>query len=739
MFCLADTEYQERGHENNEDESSEDEDDQSETGDESSDSETEDGGQDAQNDGNSESPGGEDIDNHGTDPSGRGTDNAVGPGGYQGAVKIPADMLLAQIREKLSSIPGLGMSNESPHNELIEYLTASMAKLSAENGMLKKALQAAKERPLADGVKLAAQTSATENANEQENGPDQPEEPVSHEVHLVKCSPQKNTYFRDVPRMFKGDQRSDHLRGRQGLENMATYLKKRKQVAFVIVHNYQCSCAGGTDYHRVVGYKDGRLIDDSPLAESETKHIVCNMSLKKAMTDISKAHPGSFEGWNVKKLPRYSYEPHYLYYVHHKTFLELADSSNLSEFDARSIKLVCNWVAEKSKEGWDEADEMFKRGKVATQHYSKLFRPGELVVRQQSDRPGITWVYKIDNYPWPSGDSDEAATCHRWSFNGRFYKIQANLHFSHMFSQSQSAISADDGEVDITSINIFPLRFAKPELYNSLLARGSRFWSCRKKKIVSYHDPDLDGEDGSRGVSSHLRETCASETNDACRSLPSIGSWSTTTSSRECTPITRYSAPRPTIWGAKPCLRKNPLTTSSWRCSHPRSMPLTSEQKHGVRHLSLSIDCARTDQCVCVTELLRVDRITDVTWNKDAFRQLVLPKETKELIQAAVMAQGRLLGASPDIIAGKGQGLLILLHGGPGTGKTLTAESIAETQERPLYRVTCGDIGIEPAHVERVCCVVPSALNYLTQDTSTSNLCSPSARLGDVVRHHPTA
>ncbi|KAI3332166.1 P-loop containing nucleoside triphosphate hydrolase protein [Xylariaceae sp. AK1471] len=43
--------------------------------------------------------------------------------------------------------------------------------------------------------------------------------------------------------------------------------------------------------------------------------------------------------------------------------------------------------------------------------------------------------------------------------------------------------------------------------------------------------------------------------------------------------------------------------------------------------------------------------------------------------------------------------LLILLHGGPGTRKTLTAESIAEEQKRPLYRITCGDIGIEPEDV----------------------------------------
>ena len=51
-------------------------------------------------------------------------------------------------------------------------------------------------------------------------------------------------------------------------------------------------------------------------------------------------------------------------------------------------------------------------------------------------------------------------------------------------------------------------------------------------------------------------------------------------------------------------------------------------------------------------------------------------------------------------MSGKGEGLIILLHGGPGTGKTLTAESVAEFAKRPLYRVTCGDIGTDPQGVE---------------------------------------
>lgn len=50
---------------------------------------------------------------------------------------------------------------------------------------------------------------------------------------------------------------------------------------------------------------------------------------------------------------------------------------------------------------------------------------------------------------------------------------------------------------------------------------------------------------------------------------------------------------------------------------------------------------------------------------------------------------------------GKGNGLILLLHGGPGTGKTLTAEGVAEIAEKPLYRVTCGDVGTKAEDVEK--------------------------------------
>jgi ATP-dependent Lon protease len=97
---------------------------------------------------------------------------------------------------------------------------------------------------------------------------------------------------------------------------------------------------------------------------------------------------------------------------------------------------------------------------------------------------------------------------------------------------------------------------------------------------------------------------------------------------------------------------------------------------------------------------LYVDQISDVVWNKQAFADLVVDPETKQLVQALVMKQ---LGAqkSTDVIQGKGNGLILLLHGAPGTGKTFTAEGVAEFAEKPLLRVTCGDVGTVAEVVER--------------------------------------
>jgi hypothetical protein len=56
--------------------------------------------------------------------------------------------------------------------------------------------------------------------------------------------------------------------------------------------------------------------------------------------------------------------------------------------------------------------------------------------------------------------------------------------------------------------------------------------------------------------------------------------------------------------------------------------------------------------------------------------------------------------ASQDPIPGKGHNLVFLLHGPPGVGKTATVEAVAQKYRKPLFAITSGDLGSTPQAVE---------------------------------------
>ncbi|KAI5238785.1 P-loop containing nucleoside triphosphate hydrolase protein [Aureobasidium subglaciale] len=91
-----------------------------------------------------------------------------------------------------------------------------------------------------------------------------------------------------------------------------------------------------------------------------------------------------------------------------------------------------------------------------------------------------------------------------------------------------------------------------------------------------------------------------------------------------------------------------------------------------------------------------IDELHPVEWNDECFSQLVLPTREKRMVQALVTEHIAQKAEFDDIIKGKGKGLVLVLHGPPGVGKTLTAECVAECCKRPLYVVSSGDLGTEP-------------------------------------------
>ncbi|KAM4066598.1 ATPase family associated with various cellular activities (AAA) domain-containing protein [Hirsutella rhossiliensis] len=96
-----------------------------------------------------------------------------------------------------------------------------------------------------------------------------------------------------------------------------------------------------------------------------------------------------------------------------------------------------------------------------------------------------------------------------------------------------------------------------------------------------------------------------------------------------------------------------------------------------------------------------VDDVAAVQFDEDAFSSLVMPADKKDLILAFAQSQARYKDAFDDVISGKGKGIIVLLSGGPGIGKTLTAESVAEEMRVPLFAMSAGDLGSSAYEVEQ--------------------------------------
>lgn len=90
-----------------------------------------------------------------------------------------------------------------------------------------------------------------------------------------------------------------------------------------------------------------------------------------------------------------------------------------------------------------------------------------------------------------------------------------------------------------------------------------------------------------------------------------------------------------------------------------------------------------------------MSQLSDVVWNEEIFKSLVLEEDQRDLVHDLVQAHESNDSEQvfDDVVRGKGKGLIGLLTGPPGVGKTLTAEAVAEVTKRPLYMISSGELG----------------------------------------------
>ncbi|RYP70581.1 hypothetical protein DL771_005400 [Monosporascus sp. 5C6A] len=343
-------------------------------------------------------------------------------------------------------------------------------------------------------------------------------------------------------------------------------------------------------------------------------------------------------------------------------------SHNIQSLPRRQAQLVVtltNWIEANYASLYDQINDQFRRGKVSNASMEYLVRPGHVLISQSDGVPlghlATTRPYLIEKskHSRSAGNvQHESKHQSSWGVHSRSYTYAGDFLRADAEITLNLETETEDGEVDVASLGVVPLEYASNEVQARLMCRGKIFWKCRNKQLVSYEGNSTNGEQAGQ------RFMIDFNTYKELHPFNSYSSKFTSASENGTNLPTDGSEPKaPEIYLFPTRVPGFDLRRKKW------------------------ID-------------LEVDQIRDVTWNEQAFRSLVADEDMKEIILALVTNQLAAETAT-DLIDNKGNGLIMLLHGSPGTGKTFTAESVAEIAKKPLFPVTCGDIGTEPEAVEK--------------------------------------
>ncbi|KAI1359949.1 hypothetical protein F5Y08DRAFT_62021 [Xylaria arbuscula] len=468
----------------------------------------------------------------------------------------------------------------------------------------------------------------------------EPKPPSYQIINLIRCSQSPiNGLYLGVPWVVENGPNGAHLRGSDKINNFELHLERNKEVAFFVYYEFECC------------YQRSRPTRKSEVKDFLVREYVFNISTKfrQALIEVCNlalkgiAHP-DFTDDEVKKF-RYPY----LWWYHGRRRIEQA-KMQISSGSLVYLAIFQDYLDACIGHEWDTVDSLISRGYIKDKYIHYLFIPKDICILNVQGRPTLLleafaatdWLHQ----------AERRIVGTKWIFDGNFK--QEHTHFT------INEFPSDAEELPIQDLSLYPARFAKNEDLDAIRRRGRMFWKCRHRNYVCYKDTKSDGAHSMSDPRFMIDTAVFRQMHPSADGEESV---------------TRDDL------GPKVMSQDEPdLPDTFFMCLPTTLSGFNMQKKEWVT--------------------LEVGYVQDVTWNEEAFNLLVIDESTKELIQAVITNQLQAEDQA-DMISGEGNGLFILLHGGPGTGKSLTAESVAEIARKPLYKVTCGDIGTKAEDVEK--------------------------------------
>ncbi|KAK7549321.1 hypothetical protein BKA81DRAFT_143339 [Phyllosticta paracitricarpa] len=490
-------------------------------------------------------------------------------------------------------------------------------------------------------------------------------EPHFRILYRVDCKRDGSHFvYEDMPYVLDPDSHGNHLRGRNKMSNYDLYVERHQGLSFIVYKRFTC-CQRGTEKKPSGAVAQHESTDSISLISRELIS-----ALRQAAKTSGRLH--LYPEFNHRQ----EIEAPYLWFFHGFSFLQDFTKRASSKYHPHLRCFFEDYIFKHMVQEYDEVDSMLSRGMISEKYISYLFTPGDVILQRDEKRKSSLYDRAFLQEFWPSkfsvtkqnedkGSKEEMIRISSkisglfWEFDGKFccYKRRVAFHYD----------TAKGKEFPIQKLPILPLRFADQKDSPRLKARGRKLWECRHQKLVSYSGWDFTQID-------HFRDA------------------------RVMVDMKTYNK----IHRAE-SIRKlegkfiEELDSNAMEREHP--------PREEIFYLLMPPNTFGFVMRVRKWHNIMVENMAEVQWEEQAFDSLVMEQTTKDLIKALVTSEIE-ESKTTDLMSGKGNGLIMLLHGGPGTGKTLTAESVAEYTRKPLYRITSGDIGTNPEAVERYLDVV---------------------------------
>ncbi|KAM3420591.1 hypothetical protein BST61_g3853 [Cercospora zeina] len=416
----------------------------------------------------------------------------------------------------------------------------------------------------------------------------------------------------------------------------------------------------------------------------KTSLQVNSQHLKDILRDTIDSFPGiSFHTKDI------TIDAPYRVLFHYKDELEAAGEKLEDEDAIAHLGLLLDFIHEEFNDTIEESENLREQGLMSYQHLWTIYRPGDLIYGTVLGQPR---AFRLISYQYNCGDFPGLQLSTEFvDFDGEDFGTRIGGQF----------VAAFSGAERIDRLEAFPMKFhsAPEDVQKQLVARGRRFEELAGMHFMRYasialeHTPcglsryNVDGRVVVDTKTYHRLNANRAFTVSAFKSAEDKRKKKRRANNND------YNFDYDGYDGYDDC---NDDTSTEL-------VPLDI----------LDVDPLTGEQCLLANAMVRgfsftekrwfeffVDKLLPPAWNTNCFDQLVLPAAQKDLVQALVANHAQQRSDFDDIVKGKGKGLILVLHGPPGVGKTLTAETVAEFCKRPLYMVSSGDLGTDSERLD---------------------------------------